>query len=221
MSGLVGRWSYQPLDPDTVGQVAYELYPHGSCMYAVFGSVISQLAEKAGEPFRSFPLEMMRYGATGIGGWGSVCGALNGCAALIGLFHREQHDKLRDELISDLFLWYESSRLPRFVPGPVADEVGVGVAGSVLCHVSVSEWCKSTGHDAFGKERRERCRRLSADCAMRLVELLNAGAEGPADFLDLTDANHACIECHGKGGQGDSSARMSCVRCHQFDRTHP
>lgn len=142
---------------------------------------------------------------------------------MIGLFHKEQHDKLRDELISDVFLWYESTRPPRFVPSQAtaADEVGAGVAGSILCHVSVSEWCKSTGRDAFGAERRERCRRLSADCAMRVVELLNAGADGPADFLDVTDATHACIECHGKGGRGDSSTRMTCVRCHQFERTHP
>ena len=54
-----------------------------------------------------------------------------------------------------------------------------------------------------------------------VVELLNAGADGPADFLDVTDATHACIECHGKGGRGDSSTRMTCVRCHQFERTHP
>jgi hypothetical protein len=60
-------WTYRPLDPEAVGQLAYEIYPKGSCMYSVFGSVMMQLADKVGEPFRSFPIDMMRYGAYGRG----------------------------------------------------------------------------------------------------------------------------------------------------------
>ena len=101
-----GSWTYRPLDPSVVAQRAYDMYPQGSCMYAVFGSVITQLAEDVGGPFATFPLGMMRYGTTGVGGWGSLCGVVNGCAALIGLFYPEQTDGRRDELISDLCLWY-------------------------------------------------------------------------------------------------------------------
>jgi hypothetical protein len=120
------------------------------------------------------------------------------------------------------YLWYESSLLPRFrctKPAGV-DQVGTAVAGSVLCHVSINQWCKATGCDAFSAERRERCRRLSADGAMKVVELLNGDANGPPDFLDLTEATHACIECHGKDNRRDSSAKMSCAICHPFERTH-
>lgn len=216
-------WSYQPLDPATTAEIAYQMYPQGSCMYAVFGSVLSQLADKVGEPFRSFPLEMMRFGATGIGGWGSVCGVVNGCAALIGLFHNEQKDKRREELISDICLWYESTLLPRFQPANPAGvaEVGSAQAGSVLCHVSVSQWCKATGCDAYSAERRERCRRLSCDGVMKVVELLNNGVDGSGDFFELTQETHACIECHGKNDRADSLGQMSCASCHQFDRAHP
>lgn len=222
-SGPPQNWTYQPLDPEAVGQIAYAMYPQGSCMYAVFGSVVSLLADQVGEPFRSFPLEMMRFGATGIGGWGSTCGVVNGCAALIGLFHREQGDKRRDERISDICLWYESSLLPKFRPAKPAgvDQVGTAVAGSVLCHLSINQWCKAAGCDAFSAERRERCRRISADGAMKVVELLNSDTNGPPDFLDLTEATHACIECHGKDDRRDSSAKMSCAICHPFERTHP
>ena len=31
-------------------------------MYGVFAPVITQLAEKHGEPYKSFPVNMMRYG---------------------------------------------------------------------------------------------------------------------------------------------------------------
>lgn len=223
LAGLPQNWTYQPLDPATIGQIAYDLYPQGSCMYAVFGSVMSLLAENVGEPFRSFPLEMMRYGATGLGGWGATCGVVNGAAALLGLFHSEQGDKRRDELISELCVWYESSSLPHFQPASAADAKPVErvEAGSILCHVSMNQWCQAAGCDSFSAERRERCRRLSADGAMRVVQLLNAEASGTPEFVDLTEATHDCISCHGKTDRRDASVKMSCHHCHQFDRTHP
>jgi len=41
-----------------VGKKAYELYPDGSCTYSVVGGVMLVLAERFGEPYRSFPLHM-------------------------------------------------------------------------------------------------------------------------------------------------------------------
>ena len=35
-----------------------------------------------GEPFNLIPAEMMNFGKAGVVGWGSLCGALNGAAAL-------------------------------------------------------------------------------------------------------------------------------------------
>ncbi|MHC4736691.1 MAG: C-GCAxxG-C-C family protein, partial [Planctomycetota bacterium] len=78
-------WTYTELEPDITAQRAYHIYEKGRCMYGVFASVILQLAKEHGEPYRSFPVDMMRYGGGGTAGWGSLCGALNGSAALIGL----------------------------------------------------------------------------------------------------------------------------------------
>jgi hypothetical protein len=217
-------WTYRPLDPEAVGQLAYDIYPKGSCMYSVFGSVIMQLADKVGEPFRSFPIDMMRFGAVGVGGWGSVCGVVNGCAALIGLFHSgDDIRKKRDDMIADVCLWYESAPLPTFQPDKPALDVALvsNVSGSVLCHVSSGMWCKAAGCDAVSPERRERCRRLSAEGAMKVVQLLNEDGNSSAEFFDITPEVHSCIECHGKDGQRDSLGSMNCMPCHQFDTEHP
>lgn len=217
-------WTYRELDAEEVGQLAYDIYPQGSCMYSVFGSVIMQLANKVGEPFRSFPTEMMRYGAVGIGGWGSVCGVVNGCSALIGLFHRgDDERKIREELTADVCLWYENEALPTFQPdNPALDvEIAASASESVLCHVSSSAWCRAAGCDAFSVERRERCRRLSAQGAMKVVEVLNNKANGNPDFVDINAEVHSCIECHGKDSQRDSLGMMNCMPCHSFDGEHP
>jgi hypothetical protein len=218
-----GSWTYRPLDPRGVAQRAYDMYPQGSCMYAVFGSVIAQLADEMGGPFAAFPLGMMRYGTTGVGGWGSLCGVVNGCAALIGLFHPEQTDGRRDELISDLCLWYESAALPQFAPAGTESEspLVTSESGSILCHVSVSQWCRVADCDAYSTKRRERCRRLSADGARKVVELLNGDAHRSGDFVDFPTHTQSCMDCHGKDGHGNSMTRMSCGSCHQFDSKHP
>ena len=217
-------WTYRPLDPAAVGQLAYDIYPKGSCMYSVFGSVIMQLADQVGEPFRSFPIDMMRFGAVGVGGWGSVCGVVNGCSALIGLFHSgEDVRKKREELIADVCLWYEGEALPTFQPEkPALDvDIAASVSGSVLCHVSSGAWCKAAACDTFSVERRERCRRLSAEGAMKVVQVLNDDASGQLEFVDLLPQVHSCVECHGKESQRDSIGMMNCMSCHQFDSKHP
>ena len=43
-------WKYAKLDPEKTAQRAYAECPKGHCMYGVFASVMSQLAEKYGEP---------------------------------------------------------------------------------------------------------------------------------------------------------------------------
>ena len=109
-------WNYTKLDPQAIVARAYELYPDGGCMYAVVGSVIGTLAEQRGEPFRSFPIEMMRYGRSGVSSWGSLCGIVNGGSAVIGLFHHEKSKEARDAMIGEFCMWYETTLLPDFEP---------------------------------------------------------------------------------------------------------
>lgn len=112
-------WAYRRLEPADVAAAAYGLYPDGGCMYAVFTSVIQALAKSQPEPFSSFPCYMMKYGGGGVGHWGSICGALNGAAAVIGLFERDK--ERREALISTLFVWYEQTALPGYTPKPAKE----------------------------------------------------------------------------------------------------
>jgi hypothetical protein len=213
-------WRYVPLAPAAVAAEAYRLMPEGGCMYGLFAAIITTIAKTHGEPFSSFPLHMMKYGAGGVGHWGSLCGAINGGAAVIGLFDR---DKGRQEkLIAQLFSWYEGAELPAYRPeksDPAA--VPKSVAGSVLCHVSAGKWCKKSGSEVGGPEMKERCRRLTADVAAKTVELLNASLKGPCEFAGLGADVKSCLSCHGKDLH-DAMGQMRCGTCHQqLSTKHP
>jgi len=217
------EWTYVELDPDGIAAVAYDMYPQGSCMYALVGSIVGALAEKLGEPFRSFPLAMMRYGHGGVGGWGSICGAANGAAAVIGLLFPEEEKTRRDRMIAEVFSWYENTALPRYQPAAPAKDLQIlpSRADSLLCHLSVGRWCETSGLDAFCEERKERCRRLTADVAEKTVEVLNRELAGQCPQAKFDPEVKSCIECHGQQELGDSVGRMRCSACHQFSKKHP
>ncbi|QDU57502.1 C-GCAxxG-C-C family protein [Aeoliella mucimassa] len=217
-------WHYTPLDPQATSDLAYQYYADGGCMYAVVTSVIRQLAELHGEPFRSFPCEMMRYGAGGVGEWGSLCGVVNGAMALAGMFCSEKEKPRREALASEFCQWYESTALPSFSPAePLLDcPVPKAVSGSVLCHVSVAKWCQESGCEAFSPEKKERCRRLAADGAKKIVEMLNAAHQGTAaPAPTLSPAVASCVACHGKEDMANANGHMSCQTCHDIDESHP
>lgn len=215
-------WNYISLDPKRTAQLAYDIYPDGSCMYSVFNSVLSQLAEKIGEPFASFPGRMMKYGHGGIGGYGSTCGTLNGAAALIGLIVEDKG--VQNILISEVFQWYENTALPAFVPGtPKADlQVPSSLPGSVLCHASNTNWTNASGFRIDSKERKERCRRLSADIAAHTVSVLNAYFKGAyVAYRDDNEEVRTCMTCHGKEGKvANTSGSMTCASCHDKSLAH-
>jgi len=193
-------------------------------MYGVFESVLSQLAEAYGEPYASFPVDMMRYGAGGTGSSGSLCGALNGAAALIGLFVKSKEEM--KQLVGQLFLWYEQIELPVYVPGePALDiEMPKSASHSVLCHVSTTRWCAASGHQAFSKPRKERCRRLTADTAGKTVEILNSHLNARfVSVYSMSEEVKKCKSCHTKGSQkSNSRGTMSCGNCHfSFANKHP
>ncbi len=216
------NWAYARLDPEETKKRAYNDYSKGSCMFGVFNSIVSQLAEKIGEPFSSFPTQMMKYGHGGIGGYGTVCGALNGAAALTGLLIKEK--EVQNALIADLFLWYEKKPFPQFKPTkPILDFTPpVSVAGSVLCHASTTNWGKSAGYTIKSKERKERCRRLTADVAAQTVDMLNRYFEN--NFVSHAQDNETartCMTCHGSEGKlGNTSGGMDCSPCHEESLGH-
>lgn len=218
------EWKYSKLAPNAVRDRAYLMHADGGCMYAVVGSVLGELADRHGEPFCSFPIEMMRYGAGGVGDFGSLCGVANGANALGGLFHSEKAKAAREEIAAEFCGWFESTPLPSHEPSdPVLDcEIPKSVADSVLCHVSVARWCKESGCEAFSKEKKERCRRLAADGAKKIVEILNRKVDGVSVELPaVAPAVASCIECHGKNDMANAVGGMNCASCHQFDEEHP
>lgn len=166
-------WPYYPLDPAVTADLAYKYYDSGSCMYAVFKSVISQLADKYGEPYSTFPVHMMKYGHGGVGGFGTICGALNGAAALIGLFVTEK--AVQDSLITGILRWYEEAELPQYKPQKAIMDFKPPstISNSTLCHASNSKWIEETGFKVTSAERKERCRRLTCDVASRVAISLN------------------------------------------------
>lgn len=209
-------WAYSPLDPDLTAELAYKYYPQGSCMYATAKSIISQLGEKIGEPYKSFPIHLFKYGHGGVGGYGSICGTLNGAAAVIGLLVTDKG--VRDKMIADVFRWYEQEPLPAFNPKSSSSEyIPVkSVSQSVLCHASNTNWCKTSGFKVNSNERKERCRRMTSDVAKKVVTTLNEISTNTYTTNVYNDeAVNTCVTCHGSTGKVNNTAtKMSCNSCH-------
>lgn len=215
------RWQFVPLDPASVAAEAYRQVPNGGCMYGLVAGIMTVMATREEGPWLSFPLHMMKYGEGGVGLWGSLCGTVNGGAAVIGLF--EQDKQRRENLIAELFSWYETTELPTYQPKAATDSEAIpkNAAGSVLCHASVGNWCKMSGNEIGSQEMKERCRRLTADVAARTVELLNANLHEPCKFAGLSPEVKSCLSCHNEELH-DTMGKMQCNSCHQqLSKKHP
>lgn len=207
-------------------------------MYGVFAGIVTQLGEKLGEPYRSFPCSMMVYGRSGVCDWGSLCGALNGSAAAVGLICRSseelqiklkpqktKQEKQQAKIIDELFRWYEETVLPVYNPlEPVTQmDMPKSIANSVLCHNSTTNWSSESGFKIFTQQQKERCRRLTADVAKKTVEILNAELDGKFQPVHkLSPKVSTCRSCHAKPSkQRDTRGKMDCTSCHwEIDDNH-
>ena len=215
-------WKYVPLDPDVTARLAYDYYSEGSCMYATVKSVVAQLAGIIGEPYVSFPYHLFKYGHGGVGGYGSVCGTLNGAAALIGLLIADK--SVQDRVITDIFQWYEKAPFPAFHPAdPVMDFTPPqSVSNSILCHAANTIWSNESGYAVSSKERKEKCRRLTADVARKVTLALNEIHANIYIANAYDDQNvNSCVSCHGDEGKvKNTSVEMSCNSCHTESLGH-
>lgn len=219
------QWNAVKLDAKKVAPRAYELYAEGSCMYASFTSLGKAMAEATAKSnpalskaLTEFPYHLMRYGHSGMGGQGTLCGAVNGSAAFLGLFVKDK--ALLDAMIAELCGFYEITELPIYHPqNSKLDPIDKSVATCVLCHVSQMHWCKKSGHSSFSEHRTERCKRLTADCITKAIEILNRYVDAQdAKFVSPNTDQKACITCHGKGGIVENiSAKMNCTTCHVME----
>lgn len=223
-------WPYKNLDREDVRKRAHKAYHDGGCCYGAFNGLVSALADTVGAPFTLMPTQMMYYGGGGGAGWGTLCGALNGAAALINLVVDRTNANI---VISELFGWYTQFPFPSdtsneyathhlFLVNKYDKELKKTVAGSTLCHASVSTWCTEAGFKATSGERAERCARLTADVAARAVDLLNAYFSGQfrAAFVPPRSVTE-CQSCHGSAiGNVQPTVKMECQQCHKQDWDH-
>ena len=210
---------YVPLDPDKVAERAYRNYYEGDCMYGVFASIVEALAEKVGGDYNTYPTTVTRYGAGGVLGRGTLCGAANGAAMAIYLVSNKPAP-----LIDEVFNYYQVTPLPDYRPQKAKDQIVPSVAGSTLCHVSVSEWCKVSGQKSFSPMRAERCAHLVASVTRKTVAVLNAQAAGTFKAAFPISAEvKACRGCHDQGGQLENTrGKMACLACHPAEaKDHP
>lgn len=164
----VHPFEYQKLDFSTAverGRAGY--YNKGNCCIGCADAIIGELADNAGYPFNQIPIDAFANGGSGYG-LGTLCGALGGAVAAIGLVCDGDDAK---ELTKELFSWYTSTELPIYQPDI---ELPTTVSPSVNCADSVGTFMEESGYAHGDPERKERCACLTGDVAGKTVELLNA-----------------------------------------------
>jgi hypothetical protein len=217
-------WKPQRLDPVEVAAVAHAGFWHQgyACSYGVLYSIIGLMGEKYGAPYKDFPFSVMEFGRGGISEWGGTCGALMGAAVSLALFFPR---KERDAMIHELFRWYEITAFPMYKPNPGVAKVDgllpTSVADSITCHISVARWCAASKIEARSPERGERCARVTADVAVKTLELIHAKMDAKfIPMLKKSEVNEGCtaLGCHGQDKKewqhSGLVSRMDCTPCH-------
>lgn len=214
------------IDPEAVRLKAHHLYwADKDCSAGCFGAFTELLTEKLPDPWANIPMEIMLYGRGGGNGWGTLCGAVNGAAAIISLVATKADS---GKLINEIWGWAASTAFPTdaanqaAVDGKYQDKKFNGtllqnVAGSVLCHPSVTQWCAQAKKKVTDTERKERCARLTGDIAAHTAEILNAHFAKQFQPTYVTNPNIAqCMTCHGPVVYNNVNSQMDCVQCHGF-----
>ncbi len=209
-------WPYKKLDPAKTAEICYNEWYRVFCGAAVINSVVGQLREKVGEPYTSFPADAFVFLEGGQLGWGTICGSPAGANIVASLIigPRTAGDPDAHHIGNDVMQWYSEAALPTFTPkelNPKAKKAGVPhklqttVSNSPLCHLSVGKWMKAANKSLKSPERKDRCARVAASTAYKVVELLNAWHDGDYEssgFVSCAKENGItgqfnCMECHG------------------------
>jgi hypothetical protein len=251
-------WGYQPLDPEKVRKSGHFASYVEGCGGGAFWAIMTALKEACGGPYadcmplpeqqeilayladrkkRPMPQVMMLYTYSGMSGFGSLCGTVNGAAAAISI---ALPFKAADQLVPRLLRYYESTPLPTarantyaaqgkyLLPKLLAPgKLPQSVSHSVLCHVSVGNWCQKSGFASGSHERLERCARLTGDIAAQAVVLMNSWQAGKLESehpYQLSAATESCRKCHFEGPDAAAGqftrGSMECSSCHQEMAEH-
>ena len=212
-------WPYVKLDPQKTAEIAYDEWYRVFCGAAVVSSVFSQLREKVGEPYKTFPIDAFIFLEGGVSGWGTICGSNAGANIVSNLIIGPRTAGSEDGMLmgSEMMQWYSDASMPVYTPNAprIKSEIPKTVSDSPLCHISVGKWMKAAGKNLNSPERRDRCARVTASVAYHLVELLNRWKDHryatkgtiPAKSFGIT-AQQNCTECHGSDIPTPPSAKM-------------
>ncbi len=219
-------YPYATLDPEEARIKTHTLYWNDKdCCAGVFGGLVECLKSAVGDPWTSFPIEVMLFGRGGGVGWGTTCGTLNGAAALISLVTEKGPS---GALINEIWQWYTTEKLPTDAANSATYEevkysgdLAQNISGSPLCHISVSQWCMIAEKKVADIERKERCARLAGDIAAKTAEILNAYFDDQfsGTFAD-PETNAVCMSCHGSAMAHNVMTHMECATCHNDDPVH-
>jgi hypothetical protein len=211
-------WTWKEIKPEDVQERAYRsAWAKVGCMYGVLEGILGTLGDRYGSPYKTFPVEATVYGSGGLGGVGSLCGAVNACGMLFGLFAKNQEDMFA--MCNEISLWYEKAELPVYIPKNPQVEISnvSSVANSNLCHISSTVWANASGYKVMTPEHFERCNRLVVDVAMKAVSMLNDYNSAKIVFKEKLNAfSQSCMACHGPGKmKSNVETHMSCNACHE------
>lgn len=208
-------WPYVKLDPTETAELAYKEWYRLYCGGAVISSIFTQLREKIGEPYISFPIDAFVFLEGGMASWGTVCGSNAGAnivanvilgPRITGAEGAENGHLIGDEILD----WYCKQSMPVFIPkNPKINpkDIPHTISESPLCHVSVGKWMAVADKPVGSPERKDRCARVAASVAYHLVELLNDWKDGKyeskCEWTPLStygiNAQPNCTECHSGG----------------------
>jgi len=202
-------WPYEKLDPAKTAEIAYNEWYRVFCGAAVINSVFSQLREKVGEPYKSFPSDAFVFLEGGQVGWGTVCGSPAGANIVANLIIGPRIAGAHEghQIAVDMMQWYSETALPVYSPKEPkqATKIITTTSDSPLCHLSVGKWMKASGYALASPERKDRCARVAASSAYQVVSMLNDWKDGKyvakSDFscgkeFGIT-GQYNCNDCHG------------------------
>jgi hypothetical protein len=202
-------WPYVKLDPEKTAELAYNEWYRVYCGAAVINSVFSQLREKVGEPYTSFPVDAFKFLEGGVSAWGTICGSNAGANIVTNVIIGPSLAGASEDgmlMGSEIMQWYSDAQMPIYTPKnpKVTTEIPKTVANSPLCHISVGRWMKAADKPLGSPERKDRCARVTASVAYKVVELLNEWKDGkyktkgvlPAKSFNI-QAQSNCTDCHG------------------------
>ncbi len=225
-------WPYTKLDPQPIAEAAFNNYfTNGGCMSGTGKAIVDALAAQVGSPWNTFNTDFFRLGGGGIVSWGTICGSANAGAAIIQMVAGSSK---AGTLVNEFFGWYCDFPFPTtrvdgiHRSGYDFPNQGTSIAKSPLCHESAGLWAHTYQKKISSSERACRCAKVAADCAYKLVELLNSQVDCtlkpgqyPPEYQNEANS-FRCFPCHvgATSKYNNSQGVMDCLGCHPDKAGH-